>query len=208
MISFGRCEGLVALIREFLTEIDARWRPIGDEPITLQIIGSAALMLQADYERGTKDGDVLESRNGPAAIKEQLLALAGKKTDIHLQYRVHIDVVNRAILFLPQRPHFHPLANLPLKHFKVEVLDIVDVAVSKLIRYSNDDANDIRAMADLDLLEHKRLVTRFMAAADRFSIDARAGDVPRYLKNLHRVERDILDLPLSRLELPPECLPD
>jgi len=35
----------VALIKEFLTEIDARWKPIGGEPFTLQVIGSAALML-------------------------------------------------------------------------------------------------------------------------------------------------------------------
>ena len=85
-------------------------------------------------------------------------------------------------------------------------LDIVDVALSKLKRYSSDDANDIRAMADLNLLDHARLVARFAAAADRFSIDARAPDVPRYLKNLHKVERDILGVPPSEIELPPECL--
>lgn len=198
----------MALIREFLTEIDARWKPIGEEPITLQVIGSAALMLQTDYDRGTKDGDVLESRNGPAAIKEQLIALAGKNTDIHIQFRVHIDVVLRALLFLPQKPVFHPLSDIPLKNFKIEVLDVVDVAVSKLIRYSSDDAGDIRALAERDLLDHKRLVARFEAAADRFSIDARAADVPRFLKNLHKVERDILALPPSQIELPPECLPD
>lgn len=42
----------MALIREFLTEIDAKWNPIGGEPILLQVIGSAALMLQCDYGRG------------------------------------------------------------------------------------------------------------------------------------------------------------
>lgn len=39
-------------------------------------------------------------------------------------------------------------------------------------------------------------------------IDARAPDVPRYLKNLHKVERDILGVTPSDIELPPECLPD
>lgn len=59
MISRALSGGLVAQFKELLTEIDARWKPVGAEPITLQVIGSAALMLQADYERGTKDGDVL-----------------------------------------------------------------------------------------------------------------------------------------------------
>lgn len=198
----------MTLLRKFFKEIDARWKTVGTEPVTLQVVGSAALMFQAAYERGTKDGDVLESRGGPDAVTEQLLALAGKKTDIHVQFRVYIDVVHRALLFLPARPAFHPLPDIALVNFKIEVLDIVDVALSKLTRYSNDDANDIRAMADLGLLDHKRLVARFEAAVDRFSLDARAADVPRYLKNLHRVERDILALPLSRIELPPECLAD
>jgi len=208
MISCARSEEPVAQFREFLTEIDARWKPVGAEPITLQVIGSAALMLQADYDRGTKDGDVLESRDGPAAIKEQLLALAGKKTKLHDQFRIYLDVVQRAILFLPQGPVFYPVEGLALKNFRVEVLDIVDVAVSKLKRYNGDDANDIRAMADRDLLDHARLVERFKGAADRFSIDARALDVPRYLKNLHKVERDIFGVTPSDIELPPECLTD
>ena len=192
----------MALIREFLSEIDAKWKPIGGEPLTLQIIGSAALMLQCDYERGTKDADVLETKDGPPAIKDQLLALAGKETDIHKQFRIHIDVVNRAFLFLPQRPIFHSLASLSLKNFNIEVLDIGDVVLSKLKRYNNDDKNDIRAMIEKKLLDHKRLVARFAAAADWFSMDARAQDVPRYLRNLHAAERDILGCPPSKIDLP------
>lgn len=141
----------MALIREFLTEIDAKWKPIGGEPILLQVIGSAALMLQCDYERGTKDGDVLEAKDGPATIKEQLISLAGKESDLYKQFRVHIDVVNRAILFLPQRTVFHPLPSLPLKNFKVEVLDIGDVVLSKLKRYNSDDKNDILGIPPSDI---------------------------------------------------------
>lgn len=194
----------MALIKEFLKGIDARWKPLGSEPVLLQVIGSAALMLQTDYERGTKDGDVLESRDDAPEIKRQLLRIAGKGTNLHKQLRVYIDVVNRAILFLPQRPLFHPV-DLRLKHFKVEVLDVGDVILSKLKRYNGDDANDIRAMADRGLLDHPRLIARFKEAADWFSLDARAPDVPRYLKNLRTVERDILGAPPSEIELPPEC---
>lgn len=198
----------MALIERFLKEIDANWTPIGGEPITLQLIGSAALMLQTNYERGTKDGDVLESRDGSPAIKEQLLDLAGRGTDLHKQFRIYIDVVNRAILFLPQGPIFHPLPNVKLKNFKAEVLDIHDVVLSKLKRYNSDDASDIRAMVDQNLLDHKRLIERFKMAAEWFSMDARAPDVPRYLRNLHQVERDLLGVAPSDIELPSECLPD
>ena len=66
----------MALIKEFLTEIDAKWKPIGGEPILLQVIGSAALMLQCDYERGTKDGDVLEAPIGQECGLERRARLA------------------------------------------------------------------------------------------------------------------------------------
>ncbi|MDE2313417.1 MAG: hypothetical protein KGL04_04495, partial [Elusimicrobia bacterium] len=75
-------------------------------------------------------------------------------------------------------------------------------------RYNSDDKNDIRAMAERNLLNHAKLIAGFSAAADVFSTDARAADVSRYLKNLHKVERDILGLPESDIELPPECMPD
>ena len=198
----------MAQIREFLSAIDPKWKLIGGEPIRLQIIGSAALMLQCDYERGTKDGDVLESREISSAVKEQLLAIAGKESEIFKRFRMHIDIVNSAILFLPQKPVFHRIKDLRLKNFSIEVLDVVDVAVSKLKRFNSSDQDDIRAMAGKKLLDHKRLIARFEAAADWFSMDARASDVPRYLKNLHKVERDILGLPPSKIELPPECRPD
>jgi hypothetical protein len=47
----------------------------------LPIIGSAALMLQADYERGTKDSDVLETSELAGATGERLLLLSGKGSD-------------------------------------------------------------------------------------------------------------------------------
>jgi len=74
----------VVLIKEFLKAIDARWKPVGGEPLALQVIGSAALMLQTNYDRGTKDSDVLESRSGPAQIKEQFEGLPVCPTTVDL----------------------------------------------------------------------------------------------------------------------------
>lgn len=47
-----------------------------------------------------------------------------------------------------------------------------------------------------------RLVERFRLAVDVFSGDARADDLPRYVGNLHRVEREYFGVPESDIELP------
>jgi hypothetical protein len=45
----------VPLIERFFSELDAAWRWPAHEKLRLRIIGSAALMLQSSYVRGTKD---------------------------------------------------------------------------------------------------------------------------------------------------------
>jgi hypothetical protein len=82
------------------------------------------------------------------------------------------------------------------------VLDIVDVVVSKLKRFSPNDVSDIEAMAQRGLLDGTRLVERFRSAVDVYAMDARAGDLPRYVRNLHRVQRDFLFDAETPIELP------
>ncbi len=190
------------LIRGFFSEIDARWKPIGAVPIRLRIIGSAALMLQTDYERGTRDGDILEAEEITPPVRGQLLALAGPKSALCGKYRMCVELVMPAILFLPRAPIFHPVPRMPLKNFSAEVLDVMDVVVSKLKRLNQNDADDIRAMAERKLLNHKKLVRSFESAMDGFSTDARADDFPKYIENLHRIERDLFGVPESRIDLP------
>ncbi len=121
------------MIEGFLTEIDERW-PLGaGSIIPLQIIGSAALLLQADYHRGTKDSDVLESVDLRAEVKDELVKLAGKGSRLHHKHRLYIDIVPNGLPFLPQQPMWHDLdpLNARLRYFHVQVLDIVDVVVSQ-----------------------------------------------------------------------------
>jgi energy-converting hydrogenase Eha subunit C len=58
-------------------------------------------MLQADYNRGTKDGDVLESAPINQAIKTELLGLGGKGTALAKRHDLYLDIVAGGILFLP-----------------------------------------------------------------------------------------------------------
>lgn len=190
-------------IEALLRELDRSWKPLGDGKVPLDVIGSGALMLQADYIRATKDGDILEVQTLSDPVKRALLALAGKGSALHARFGIYLDIVLNGLPFLPHPPLFHPAQALTaLEHFQVRALDIVDVAVSKLIRFNRNDQSDIRAMADRRLLDHARLVERFKLAVDGFSLDARAEDLPRYISNLHMVERDHLAAPESRIDLP------
>lgn len=191
-------------IKDFLRNIDRGWSENSGSRITLKILGSAALMLQTDYERGTKDSDILETKQLDSLTKERLLTLAGKDSVLHKNHRVYIEILASGIPFLPQQPLWHPLLDLnqELSHFEIVVLDVVDVVVAKLKPFRAQDRADIAAMVEKGLVPNERLTERFRAAADMFSFDARAEDLPKYLNNLHQVERDILDVKESVIELP------
>jgi hypothetical protein len=76
------------------------------------------------------------------------------------------------------------------------------VIVSKLKRFDGSDQTDIDAMVTKDLVPHRALVERFEAAVDYFSWDARADELPKDVANLNRVERDMLMVPATDIELP------
>lgn len=194
----------MSVIEDFLRDIDASWRWTSMPKIRLRIIGSAALLLQSDYARGTKDSDVLESLDLSEETQARLKELAGPHSAIYNRRRLYIDIVRNGIPFLPQAPVWHPLAplNASLSHFELEVLDIVDVVVSKLKRFNRDDVNDVSAMVQKGLVPHGTLVERFRAAVDVFSCDARADELPRYVRNLNRLERDGYGATATLIELP------
>lgn len=191
-------------IDAFFQELDRDWPYASESRIVLRVLGSTALMLQTGYERGTKDGDVLETAIVTGRTKERLLAMAGKGTPRSERHRMYLDVVANGVPFLPSPPLWHSLAelNASLHTFEIEVLDVVDVVVSKLKRFHANDQGDVSAMIELDLVPHDRLISRFRQAVDVFSGDARAEDLPRYVRNLHRVERDMLGVPETPIELP------
>lgn len=191
-------------VKGFFQEIDRLWTPTGTEKIPLRVIGSGALLLQTDYVRGTKDGDVLESLALTEEIKVKLLKLAGEDSPLSERTRLYLDIVVSGLPFLPAGAKFHTQTELnkSLRHFEIHVLDIVDVVVSKLKRFNKYDQQDVKAMIDRRLVPHKSLIERFNAAVDRFSTDSRAEDLPRSIKNLNLVERDYLAVPESKIDLP------
>lgn len=191
----------MAAFEAFFRDLDDAW---GSRPLTLHLIGAAALMLQTDYRRGTKDSDVLETRSLAKADKERLLELGGQGTSLSAQHRLYIDVVGNGIPFLPHGPRFVvcDALNRNLSNLRVEVLEVVDVVVSKLKRFHANDQSDIAAMIELDMVPHHRLIERFRSAVEAFSMDARAAELPMYVARLHRLERDSYGVALSDIDLP------
>jgi uncharacterized nucleotidyltransferase DUF6036 len=153
----------VPLVDDLFRDLDARWGTPPPAKIRLRIIGSSALMLQTDYERGTTDSDVLETTNLSDGVRKRMLYLAGEGTTLHQRHRLYIQIVPSGIPFLPQVALYHPLAalNAELSHFDIEVLDVVDVVVAKLKRFHAADRADIDAMVKKGFVPHQRLVARF-----------------------------------------------
>jgi hypothetical protein len=163
-------------------------------------------MLQTSYERGTKDSDVLETPPLlDPTVRGHLVALAGAGSDLHRRHRLYLELVSAGLPFLPQTPHWHDLAELnnDLAHFEIAALEVVDVVVSKLKRFSPADEEDVDAMVTQGHVPHEALVERFRSAVDAYLMDARAADLPRYVANLNQVERDLLGAPTTEIELPP-----
>ena len=182
----------MAPVDDFFRKLDGLWGPPPDR-IRLNVIGSAALMIQFDYQRGTKDGDVLQTQDIAGPIKDQLLRLADRGSALHARTRMYLDIVPNGLPFLPSPPRWLPVDRLAaLTHLDLQALDVVDVVVSKLKRFNANDVDDIRAMVDRDLVLHEALLERFRSAFAVFAYDARAPELIKYVANLNQVERDLL----------------
>jgi hypothetical protein len=194
----------VSIVESFFIDIDGQWKPRSDDRVRLSLIGCGALILQADYQRGTKDSDVFETADLTTVDKNQLTDIAGAGTETGKRWNLYVDIVANGIPFLPHVPIWLALdeLNKRLVHLEIVVLDVVDVLVSKLKRFSANDQSDIDAMIDLGLVPHARFVERFSAAVDEFSGDARADDLPTYVRHFHRVERDMFGVDETEIELP------
>jgi hypothetical protein len=90
----------------FLVDVDRRWVEREDDRIPLHILGSVALLLRTDYDRGTKDSDVVQTKELTEDIKGRLLSLAGKDTDMHRRHGMYIEVVSSGLPFLPHEPRY------------------------------------------------------------------------------------------------------
>lgn len=192
-------------VEDFFRDVDRSWHFEAKGPVTLRLLGSTALILQTDFRRGTKDGDVLETDEITVGVASALLRMAGKDSAIHRRHRMYLEVLSAGFPFLPLEPLWHAVvpSGVAYRHIRLEVLDVVDVVIAKLARFHKTDRDDIAAMAERDLIEPQRFAQRFGSAVSRWWHDARADELPRIVRNFHQVQRDELFVWPSRVELPP-----
>ena len=194
----------MSAISALLEDVDRLWQPAGTRKIELRILGASALLLQSDYERATKDSDVLETAALDDGVKARLLVLAGAGSSLAVKHRLYIETVPPGLPFLPQKPLWHarPEINARLQHFEVYVLDVVDIVVSKLLRFSANDSADVHAMIARNLVPHERALARFRSAFDQLAHDARAHRLPSCIDNFNEIERDAFAVDETEFELP------
>lgn len=188
-------------------DLDARWKPLsGEGQVVLRVFGSAALFMQTNYVRGTKDGDVLETHELDSSMRERLRDLAGPDSEMYRRHKLYLDIVGPHIPMLPPNPLWHP-TEYRLEHFDVRVLDIADVLISKLKRFSGSDRDDIRAMIERGYVEHGRMLERMRAVVHRYEFDARADHLPEMVQRFHQLETDWFGLDEeSHIGLPKSAL--
>lgn len=192
------------MLETFLKAIDRAWKKKENPPLPFKVIGGFSLILQYNYGRSTKDADIIEVKELTENIKKQLEKIAGKESVLCKKYHLYIDIISRALPFLPTNPIFYPLPKLnkELINFRVEVLDVIDVLISKITRFSSTDVDDFKAMIDLDVVDPVRLEKRFIEAFEGWTFEARAEKLPKMIENLHFVQRDLLLVEESKIELP------
>ncbi|MFT3694570.1 MAG: DUF6036 family nucleotidyltransferase [Kofleriaceae bacterium] len=192
----------MTLIEQFFIALDEQW-PTFAAKQPIRIIGSSALMLQTSYTRGTSDSDVFETHDLSEAAKKRLLAIAGKDSALHKRRSMYIDVVANGIPFLPASPLWHPVdLNANLSKLEVFALDVVDVVVSKLRAARVQDFDDIREMVERGLVQHASLLDRFNLALPHLVDSADGENAYSCIESLHRVERDLLRVAETPIELP------
>jgi len=191
----------VSIFEGFFQEIDALWT-ISSVRQPLHVLGASALMMQVAYERPTNDSDILESHAIAEDVRDALLALAGRVPPLHKRRRMYIEFVPNGLPFLRQQPCWrrNEAISSTLKNFEINVLDVVDVVVSKLARFNANDVSDIEAMIELGHVDHRALLSTFRAAMD-FTV-GQEDRFPRYITNLNTVERDMLGVGETLIELP------
>lgn len=80
-------------------------------------------------------------------------------------------------------------------------MSVVDVVVGKLARFNANDRSDIDAMVERGLVAHHGLVSCFREALD-FKMDLMASEFTQYVKHMHAVERDMLDVTETEFDEP------
>jgi hypothetical protein len=140
--------------RSFLSEIDR----LATAALELHCIGGFVVSLRYGLGRPTGDIDIVEVR--PAEAKPWLTATAGLGSALYKKHKVYVQVVTVASIPESYESRLTELFVGRFKRLRLFVPDPYDLALSKLTRNSDIDADDVKHLAaacelDLDVLKSR-----------------------------------------------------
>lgn len=158
-------------------EIDSFFRRLDDflfersESLQLFVFGGAAIILSYARQAHTKDVDALGPRT---TLLDELARFAGKGSAVHRETGLYFDLVPP---IHPQAPNTRDRAiplDLPgLRALSVRVLELHDLIITKLQRFSDADYEDIERLIQHPGFSHETLIERYRTLrADYIGEDA------------------------------------
>lgn len=148
--------------RRFVHGVRRRQISVGDDVQPMaQVFDDRSALLASGPQRG--------------AVVAALRELAGPRNAIARRHWMYLDLVAYNIPHLAATPTWYPRR---WENVDVLVLDVADVCVAKLGRWSANDRGGVSRMVVLGELGHASLVVRFRALVDRLAFDGRAEDLP------------------------------
>lgn len=138
--------------QSFLADIDRATT----EQITLHCIGGFAVSLYYGVARPTGDIDVVHVT--PHAAKAWLAAAAGEGSALHKMHKVYLQIVTVATVPHAYEERLTEMFRDQYSRLRLLILDPYDLALSKLTRNLDVDAEDVKHLLrlralDLDVLE-------------------------------------------------------
>ena len=152
-------------IRAFLDRLDEALGPFakGGEHFDMFLLGRAALVLYYGFTLSTKDIDIVWMRN--SELEQKAIELLGKESALAKTVGLYLDPVPQGLPPLPMG--FRQRCTLipgNWRVLKVWMLEVHDLAATKLKSFRPQDRQDLQSLCDLGLLTEAKLYESLDAA--------------------------------------------
>jgi len=141
--------------KSFLTGIDSRM----EEAVELHCLGGLVLTNVYGLRRTTADVDVVAITS--ISSSTNLIALAGKGSELHIRYGVYLDLVGVAPLPEDYESRLTEIFPGAFKKIRLLALDPYDIALSKLERNTQRDRDDVKYLARTLPMDLRLLAQRY-----------------------------------------------
>jgi hypothetical protein len=145
----------------FLKRVEQRLKP--NQKVELFVGGGAAILLAYDGMLATVDVDFIGPKSG---LLLEMSKLLGKGSEAHRETKLYFDVVPPGLFpsDLGWRNRMIRIDLPQLRNIGLRVLEIHDLIISKLKRFSGKDQRDVRALCNRPEVDIHTLRARYREA--------------------------------------------